>query len=186
MYVQNADGTRTPVQVQTLTDVRVSVCVKGGAEVSGYTVSRDAFNNILLDFPQGIGAQVYSVEIAALLGGRTIRTYFSEAFEGVEYNRETTYENFITGSRINLPDSVFVLSADTAGIEEITRQLQQAIAATEAERAEYERKLHELDGVAQQGNDPNATNTAIYNKMDSLLDDYAADIREIIGDWTNE
>lgn len=205
MYIKNTDGTQMPVSVQALTDLQVQVKVKNGAEVYAYTVSRDVYNNVLLDFAQGVGCYVYSVLVTAKLGGREIRTYYQEAFEGVKYNRDTTFENFITGDTITLPDSVFVLSADTSAVAALSEQLQQAIATAEAAKAEYEQKLHDLQGVAQeatsqqilydvehidfdksdlakQGNNAAATNTAIYEKLGDVVMMTEAELQPALDD----
>ena len=168
MYIQNADGSRVPVAVATLTDIQCEVRVKNGGIITDYAQGRDTANSILLDFPSGIAEGVYSVTITAKLAGRVIKTAYMEAFEGVPYNRDTTYENFITGARVVLPDSVFVLSADTTAIAGLEQQLQAAIEAAQDAKAEYDRKAAMLDGMAQQGEDANATNTAIYNAVGNI------------------
>lgn len=169
LYYQNADNTRTPIMADSVTNLQVVITQKGGAVVTSdqYT-SRDGANNILIDFADGLPAGVYSILITGLIGDRIIRTRYNEAFECVVWNKDTTYDNFITGEMINLPASVFVLSADTGTIARIQAQLEHAIAEANAAKAEYERKAEMLDGVAQQGADPAATNTAIYNAVGNI------------------
>lgn len=150
MYYESEDGTKTPIAVSTLTDVQVEVRIKGGEVVSDYEVSYNANNGILLNFASGIGINVYSVVVSALHAGRMIRTYYAEAFEGVDFNRQSTLDNFITDGDVTLPDSVFVLSADTSAIAELTTTLQEKVAEAEAAKEEWESKAAELDGVAQE------------------------------------
>lgn len=153
----------------------------------------------------------YSVILTAEYHGIDIRAAYMNAVTIVSWNNYSDAQQYLQGSPIVLP-AAYVLGVLTdEETEELKAELRAEIAAAElakqaaeAAKAEWEQKAAALDdvakettsqqilalseGAARQGSNTGATNTAIYDLIlqegIERADEYAAEIREIIGDWT--
>ena len=157
---------------------------------------------------------VYDIELTAVYRGSVIRAAYFEAITIVSYNEQSTAEQYIQGSPITL-NAAYVIGGTLTDAElaQLKQQYREAIAAAQQAEADaqaakeaYDRKAEMLDGVAleatsqqiltavgsaaQQGTDQTATNTAIKELILAEgiehAHEYAQEIHNIIGDWTNE
>lgn len=166
------------INAALLTDVQVLL---NNEEWSEFELGEDG---VLVHFPSTLSKGVYNIELTAKYGGIAIRAAYFQCLSIVSWSYQSDAEYYIPTSPL-VADAAFVISVN--GDEELTalkEQYRNAIAATEAEKAEYARKVAELNGVAQEstsqeilvevigikGDNPDATNTAIYNAVKSLPD----------------
>lgn len=217
LVILNADGTKEAVEANTLTGV--SVKAQNGAHV--YDVQTSSYDHylVLQVSKDLLPVGVYDLIITATLpGGREFRLAMQEAIGVMSWDWQTNWRDYLVGDHIELCDQPFIAGefVTDAELEELKQELRAKIAelnlAIEAEqeaKAAWEQKAAQLDGVAQQGNNPDATNTAIYEKVATLqgndptatltsiqelvinegverANEYAQEINEIIGDWSNE
>jgi hypothetical protein len=167
------------INAALLTDVQVLL---NNEEWSEFELGEDG---VLVRFPSTLSKGVYNIELTAKYGGIAIRAAYFQCLSIVAWSYQSDAENYIPTSPL-VADAAFVISVN--GDEELTalkEQYRNAIAATEAEKAEYERKVAELDGVAQEstsqeildkvrgikGDNPNATNSAIYDAINAISPD---------------
>lgn len=79
------------------------------------------------------------------------------------------YADFIVGQPIICPTQTIIGQFNTTqDIIDLTEELRSALAVTEAAKEEYEEKVEELENVAQQGTNPDATNTAILTAIGNI------------------
>ena len=124
---------------------------------------------VQIDLPATLAVGAYNILLTAEYLGSNIRAAYESAVTIVPWSEQSTAEQYITGSPIVLR-AAYVLSgamtdAELEALKEEYReknaQLEQAIADAEAAKREWEEKASDLDGVAKQGDNPDATNTAI-------------------------
>lgn len=165
------------INAALLTGVQVLL---NGEEWNEYELGEDG---VLVHFPSTLSKGVYNIELTAKYGGIAIRAAYFQCLSIVAWSYQADAENYIPTSPL-VADAAFVISAN--GDEELTalkEQYRDAIAATEAEKAEYERKVAELNGVAQEstsqeilekvsgikGDNPDATNSKILNAIQNIV-----------------
>lgn len=170
-------------------------------------------------FPEGLKRGTYNVVLRAKYHGSDITAAYFEAITSVQWNYQSDAEQFVQGSPIAM-DAAYVIGGvlTDAELAALKVQYREAIAAArqaeadaQAAKEAFDTKAEALDGVAKestsqeiltaiggidfselakQGNNPNATNTAIYQLVldEGIVNahEYAQDINEIIGDWSNE
>lgn len=132
------------INAALLTDVQVLL---NNEEWSEFELGEDG---VLVHFPSTLSKGVYNIELTAKYGGIAIRAAYFQCLSIVSWSYQSDAENYIPTSPL-VADAAFVISVN--GDEELTalkEQYRNAIAATEAEKAEYERKVAELDGVAKE------------------------------------
>lgn len=132
------------INAALLTDVQVLL---NNEEWSEFELGEDG---VLVRFPSTLSKGVYNIELTAKYGGVAIRAAYFQCLSIVAWSYQADAENYIPTSPI-VADAAFIISVK--GDEELTalkEQYRDAIAATEAEKAEYERKVAELNGVAQE------------------------------------
>ena len=79
------------------------------------------------------------------------------------------YADFIVGQPIICPTQTIIGQFNTTqDIEDLTEELRDALAAAEAAKEDYEEKVAEIENVAQQGTNPDATNTAILTAIGNI------------------
>lgn len=124
---------------------------------------------VQIDLPATLAVGTYNILLTAEYLGSKIRAAYESAVTIVPWSEQSTAEQYIAGSPIVLR-AAYVLSgaltdAELEALKEEYReknaQLDQAIADAEAAKREWEEKAADLEGVAKQGENPNATNTAI-------------------------
>ena len=145
------------INAALLTDVQVLL---NNEEWNEYELGEDG---VLVHFPSTLPKGVYNIELTAKYGGIAIRAAYFQCLSIVAWSYQADAESYIPTSPL-VADAAFVISAN--GDEELTahkEQYRNAIAATEAEKAEYERKVAELNDVAQQ-----STSLQITDKLDNL------------------
>ena len=145
------------INAALLTDVQVLLNYE---EWSEFELGEDG---VLVHFPSTLSKGVYNIELTAKYGGIAIRAAYFQCLSIVSWSYQSDAENYIPTSPL-VADAAFVISVN--GDEELTalkEQYRNAIAATEAEKAEYARKVAELNDVAQQ-----STSLQIKDKLDNL------------------
>lgn len=213
LVVLNGDGSKEAVEAASLSDVTVNLlnaCEESSATYNTFE------RYLVLDLPATLNTGVYAVVITATLPqGRQFALRIKRAFEVVDWDSQSNWRDYLVGDHIELTDQPFIAGvfATDADIERLKEELvaareeaEQAKEEAEAAKAAWEQKaaalddvakestsqqiLAEVGGVAQQGDDPTATNTEIkqliINEGIPRANEYAAEIHEIIGDWGNE
>lgn len=155
------------INAALLTDAQVLL---NNEEWSEFELGKDG---VLVRFPSTLSKGVYNIELTAKYGGVAIRAAYFQCLSIVAWSYQADAENYIPTSPI-VADAAFIISAN--GDEEVTalkEQYRDAIAATEAEKVEYERKVAELNGVAQEStsreilNEVGNSNGALQSLADS-------------------
>lgn len=157
LVVLNADGTKEPVQADTLTDIQVTLQAPCGTTQA---IVPQAFEQwLVLSLPATLATSVYNVLVTATLaGGRDFSLRIKGCFEVVEWDEQSNWRDYIVGDHIAL-DQAFIAGAYYTDAEyaELKAELRAAIAATEqakrdadAAKAAWEQKAAELQGVAQE------------------------------------
>lgn len=193
-----------------LTKLENIVVTFGGVEYAAEIVE----SGIKIELPATLAIGVYNILLTADYLESEIRAAYQSAVTIVPWSEQSTAEQYIIGSPITLK-AAYVLSGVLTDeeLERLKEEWREKVAEAEAAKAEaeaakeeWERKAEELEDVAKentsqqiltavgeaakQGTDPTATNTAIkeliINEGIERASEYAAEIREIIGDWQNE
>lgn len=157
LVILNADGTKEPVQADTLTDIQVTLQAPCG---STQAIVPTAFEQwLVLSLPATLATSVYNVLVTATLaGGRDFSLRIKGCFEVVEWDEQSNWRDYIVGDHIAI-DQAFIAGAYYTDAEyaELKTELRAAIAAAEqakrdadAAKAAWEQKAAELDGVAQE------------------------------------
>lgn len=139
-------------------------------------------NFVILQFDKNLKVGKYDATISFKYEGRDVAKNIKDLFEIVEYDRQSNWRDYIVGDHVELCTQAFIAGSflTDEDYERLKAELSAAISAAEQAKAEYIRKAQELDGVAQQGNNPNATNTAIYSKIGTAADGQPATLFEAI------
>ena len=144
----NPDHSQTPIDTASMTDVIISVC-KGAIKVDGITYTTMG-NSFLVNIPETLMVGQYSIIISGKLGGRAISSPVKYAFEIVEWAEQSDFVNFISGTEIVFTDTLLIFSADTSSLEVLEETLRTRISEVEAVKAEWQRKVEEISGVAKE------------------------------------
>ena len=214
LVILNADGTKESVDASSLTNI--SVTYQGACSDKKSIAPEAYERFLVLKFDGDLQVAEYSMHVTATLSSdRQFSLRFKRAFAIVEWDYQSNWRDYLIGDHIELNDQAFIAGYAFSDAELIAlkEQLRQAIAderaaeaAAQAAKAAFDAKAEALDGIAleetsqqiltkvsnaaQQGNDPTATNTAIkqliINEGIERANEYAAEIRNIIGDWNNE
>lgn len=177
LVILNADGTKVAVDANTLT--QVSVKAQNGANV--YDVPTSSYEHFLvLQVTKGLlPVGVYDIIITAKLqGGREFRLAMQQAVGVMSWDWQTNWRDYIVGDHIELCDQPFIAGefVTDAELEELKAELRAAIAEAEqakadaeAEKEHYAEAVEQLDDLARQGDNPNATNTQILYDINHLV-----------------
>lgn len=149
-----------------LADVHVKV---NGAEWSAVTVGVEG---VSVQFPATQPCGTYNVELTANYNGITIRAAYFECVTIVAWSYQSDAQNYIPDSPLSAKAAYIIAGNYTdAELEALKQQYRDAIEAAEQAEADAEQakedyiakadNLDNLDNVAQQGSNPNATNTDI-------------------------
>ena len=177
LVILNADGTKEAVEANTLTDV--SVKAQNGARE--YTVPANTYDHylVLQVSKDLLPVGVYDLIITATLqSGRAFRLAMQEAIGVMSWDWQTNWRDYLVGDHIELCDQPFIAGefVTDAELEELKRELREAIAEAEqakeeaiAEKEHYAEAVEQLDDLARQGDNPNATNTQILYDVNHLV-----------------
>ena len=161
----------------------------------------------------------YDIVLTATYRGSAIAVTYFEALTIVAWNYQSNAAQYVQGSPIEM-QCAYVIGGTLTDAElialkqqyiEATEDLRRAEAAAQAAKEAFDAKAEMLEDVAKettsqaileavgnidfselakQGDNPAATNTAIYalieNEGIQRAHEYAQEINEIIGDWDNE
>lgn len=135
----------------------------------------------------------YDIVLTATYRGAEIRAAYFEALQVVEFNSDSEFLQYIAGSPI-VAQAAYVIGGPLtdAELEALKTEWREKIAAAEqaqvdaeAAKEEFDRKAEMLDDVAKETTSQEIKQLII-NEGIPRAEEYAADIREIIGDWSNE
>lgn len=192
LVILNADGTKEPVQADTLTDIQVTLQAPCGTTQA--IVPQDFEQWLVLSLPATLATSVYNVLVTATLaGGRDFSLRIKNCFAVVDWDEQSNWRDYIVGDHIAL-DQAFIAGAYITDAEyaELKAELRAAIAAAEqakedadAAKADYIAKAEQLTDVAKETTSQEIKQL-ILNEGIPQAEIYAAEIRTIIGDWSNE
>lgn len=184
-YVSNVP-IDTPIIYSDLEDVVLTV---GGVQ---YATTQE-IDGVHVQFTEGISEGVFDIILTATYRGAQIRAAYFEALTGVDWQYQSAVQQFIQGSPI-MADAAFVIGGPLtdAELEELKAEYRDKIAAAEAAEAaaeqakeDWEQKAEMLDDVAKETTSQEIKQLII-NEGIPRAQEYAAEIHEIIGDWSNE
>ena len=161
----------------------------GGVQYTAQLTDR----GVQIDLPATLAVGTYNILLTAEYLGSNIRAAYESAVTIVPWSAQSTAEQYIAGSPIVLRAAYVLSGALTdeeleALKEEYRAKIEEAEQAKEeAEEAkqEYIEKAEMLDDVAKETTSQEIKQLII-NEGIERAQEYAAEIREIIGDWTNE
>ena len=159
----------------------------GGVE---YTAQRTE-GGVQIDLPATLAVGAYDILLTAEYLGSEIRAAYESAVTIVPWSAQSTAEQYITGSPVTLR-AAYVLSGAMTDAElealkqeyrEKIAEAEEAKAEAEAAKEEWEQKAEELEDVAKETTSQEIKQL-ILNEGIERANEYAAEIREIIGEWT--
>lgn len=135
----------------------------------------------------------YDIVVTAEYGGTPIRAAYESAVTIVAWNSQSDAQEYLPGSPIVLNAAYIIGGALTdEELEQLKQSLRdqiiataQAEAAAQAAKEEYDRKAEQLDNVAQQSTSLEIKQLILDEGIERAHE-YAEEINEIIGDWSNE
>ena len=123
---------------------------------------------VVLSFADTLALGSYDVIISGEYETRNVSAPLNNLFAITRW-ADGNYADFVVGQPIICPRQPIIGQFNTTqDIEELERELRDALAAVEAAKEEYERKVAEIENVAQQGTNPDATNTAILTAIGNI------------------
>lgn len=149
------------INAALLADVQVLL---NGEEWNEYELGEEG---VLMHFPSTLPKGVYNIELTAKYNGVAIRAAYFQCLSIVAWSYQSNAENYIPTSPI-VADAAFIITSSDEELAALKEQYRDAIVVMEVAKAEYERKVQELDGVAQQGGNPLATNTTILEAVGGI------------------
>ena len=145
--------------------------------------------SIAIPATQAVGT--YNVELTALYNNIAIRAAYYECFTIVPWSYQSDVQNFIPDSPITA-EAAFIVAGNWTNeeLDALTQELQQAIAdnraaqaAAEAAKESYDAKAEALDDVAKETTSQEIKSLILQEGIEHA-NEYAAEIRAIIGDWS--
>lgn len=158
------------IDVTRLTDVRVTL---GGVE---YTPTIETYG-VRIDVPATLVRGTYDGLLTADYDGNAIRGAYESCVQIVAWNAQSNAQQYILGSPV-ATKAAYVLGymPTDEEVESLKQQLREQIEAAEraeaeaiAEKEHYAEAVEQLDDLARQGNNPNATNTQILYDINHLV-----------------
>lgn len=159
----------------------------GGVE---YTAQRTA-KGVQIDLPSTLGVGTYDIILTADYLESKIRAAYESAVTIVPWSAQSTAEQYIAGSPIVMR-AAYVLSGVMTDSElealkaewrEKIAEAEQAKKEAEEAKQEFIKKSEQLDDVAKETTSQEIKQLIINDGI-PRAEEYAADIREIIGDWS--
>lgn len=167
-------GEIVPVPIDEMTDLKVlfGMGQQSKATEIPWTDGTDENHAIIhfrLESTQIAKLGTYNIWIVGKYGVNDVVVSYGSTIEVVEWSNKSTAGEFIYTEEQALDDSIFIPTSMSDEELERLKQLyaekieeaEQAISDAQAAKADYIAKAEQLQGVAQQGDNPNATNTAI-------------------------
>lgn len=174
------------IDPQQLENLRVTF---GGVEYTAQKTER----GVQIDLPATLAVGMYDILLTADYLESEIRAAYQSAVTIVRWSSQSTAEQYIAGSPIIL-HAAYVLSGvmTDAELEALKEEWREKIAEAEQAKEEAEQAKEEFIEKAEQLDDVAKETTSqeikelIINEGIEHANEYAAEIREIIGDWSNE
>lgn len=175
------------IDIMALTGYKVTI---GGVE---FACSLDPSGVQVPVAADALARGTYDIVLTATYRGAEIRAAYFEALQVVKFNGESEFLQYIAGSPI-VAQAAYVIGGPLTDAELETLKdewrekivaAEQAQADAEAAKEEFDRKAEMLDDVAKETTSQEIKQLII-NEGIPRAEEYAADIREIIGDWNNE
>lgn len=143
--------------------------------------------------PATLARGSYDIVVTAKYGDTPIRAAYESAVTIVAWNSQSDAQEYLPGSPIVLNAAYIIGGALTdEELEQLKQSLRdqiiataQAEAAAQAAKEEYDRKAEALDDVAQETTSQEILDL-VRNEGIERAHEYAEEINEIIGDWSNE
>lgn len=143
--------------------------------------------------PATLELGTYDIVITATYYGSPLRAAYFDALTIVEWNEQSDAQQYIQGSPIAMPPAFVIGGALTdAELEQLKQDyreakaaMEQAAADAQAAKEAFDRKAEMLDDVAKEATSQEIKQLII-NEGIEHANEYAAEIREIIGGWDNE
>ena len=140
--------------------------------------------------PATLARGTYDIVMTATYYGSEIQAAYFEALTIVAWNYQSDAEQFVQGSPIVIPAAYVIGGALTdAELAALKAEYRQKIAdaeaaeeAAEQAKAEYDRKAEMLDDVAKETTSQEIKSLILQEGIEHA-NEYAAEIRAIIGDW---
>lgn len=187
--VEMTEGGR-PIDTTKLTDLAASVSLHGVVVQITPLVSESC---LVLPLGADLKAGQYIIFYSFKYEGRPCSGRWANVLEIVRDNGQSNWQGYLPeeGKAI-LDDQIFVAGPTMTDeeLEQLKAEYRAKIAEEEAIIAEYEQKIHDWEGLAKQGDNPDATNTAILEAVGQIdiggaigliLDLYADQIIAISG-----
>ncbi len=146
---------------------------------------------VQIDLPATLTVGTYNILLTAEYLESSIRAAYESAVTIVPWSAQSTAEQYIAGSPIVLR-AAYVLSGALTDVElealkaewrEKIAEAEQAKEEAEQAKQEFIEKAEQLDDVAKETTSQEIKQLII-NEGIPRAEEYAAEIREIIGDWT--
>lgn len=185
----NADG-KQAIDASTLTNVAVTA----GNGCKKIDIGYQPFEHwLVLQFGGNLEVGPYNIRIDGKLeSDREFSLALSKAVEIVNWDKDSNWDRFIVGDHVELTDAPFITGtfytdAELEALKQEAREkiaeAEQAKADAEAAKQEFIEKAEQLDDVAKETTSQEIKQLII-NEGIPRAEVYAAEIREIIGDWT--
>lgn len=146
---------------------------------------------VQIDLPATLAVGTYNILLTAEYLESSIRAAYESAVTIVPWSAQSTAEQYITGSPIVMRAAYVLSGAMTdAELESLKQEYREKIAEAEQAKEEAEQAKEEFIEKAEQLDDVAKETTSqeikqlIINEGIERANEYAAEIREIIGDWT--
>lgn len=183
---ENEKPIDTPIDCTALENVRVLL---NGKEYADFTQEEDG---VYIHFPKTTARGTYNVEILATYNYQAIRAANFEQVQIVEWSYQSDAEQYIAGSPI-VAQTAYVIGVLTdAELDALKAELRAKIAEADAAKAEaeqakaeYDAKAEMLEDVAQESTSQEIKELVLQEGIERA-NEYAIQINEIIGDWSNE
>lgn len=167
LVLLNSSGTEA-VNTNNMTDVVVTV---KRACASAITLTPTYVQNyMVLSFSQDMALGDYDANIKFKLSGVDKSVQINKFFGIVEYDYQSNWQDFIVGDHVVPETQAFIAGVHytDADYTALKAQLTAKIAEVEAVKAEWLAKVAELTGLAKQGTNASATNTAILAAIQAI------------------
>lgn len=146
---------------------------------------------VQIDLPETLAVGTYNILLTAEYLESSIRAAYESAVTIVPWTAQSTAEQYITGSPIVMRAAYVLSGAMTdAELEALKQEYREKIAEAEQAKEEAEEAKQEFIEKAEQLDDVAKETTSqeikqlIINEGIERANEYAAEIHEIIGDWT--
>ena len=186
-YWQGAAAIDTNIDATMLTDIVVKV------NGNDFTDFEKTAEGVVLSFDADLARGVYNITISAKYNAIAIRAAYFEAFDIVAWSYQSDAENFVPESPL-VADAAYCVAGNWTDAQldalkqayiQATSAAREAQAAAEASKAAFDAKAEMLDDVAKETTSQEIKSLILQEGIEHA-NEYAAEIRAIIGDWSEE